>query len=193
MVSHPDSECTAQSVVVVTENLTVPATAIVSESLALTCNIPTVTLNGHTDMQRATFSWTGPDGFTSDQQHIEVASAGEYTLIVTNPSTGCTASDMVTVTNNISTLDANIYVSGPAVVNCSSTLTLWGSANMEGAIFSWTGPDNFTATTASVEVSLPGIYSLTVTDTGTGCTSTDRIEVIDGRAYAVINAGPDKV
>ena len=46
------------------------------------------------------YEWFGPGGFTSDQQTIDVSVIGTYTVVVTD-SEGCSATDEVTLTNEL--------------------------------------------------------------------------------------------
>ena len=59
----------------------------------LDCATGSVTLSGQTST--GTYSWSGPDNFTSDQQNPTVTVAGVYTL--TSPTEGCLESSTVTV------------------------------------------------------------------------------------------------
>ncbi|NNK82480.1 MAG: T9SS type A sorting domain-containing protein [Flavobacteriaceae bacterium] len=55
-----------------------------------------VILNGNSDITDVTYSWTGPNGFTSNEQNPEVFVEGVYTLTVTTLN-GCSDSDTVEV------------------------------------------------------------------------------------------------
>ena len=62
-------------------------------------------LTGSSQTQGVTYSWTGPSGFTSDQQNPAVTDAdesmgGTYTLTVTDPETHCSMTASVEVTVN---------------------------------------------------------------------------------------------
>jgi PKD repeat protein len=62
-----------------------------------TCSNPTLTLMGNSNQPDAGYSWTGPDGFSSDLQNPVISASGGYTLTVTAPD-GCTATANVAVT-----------------------------------------------------------------------------------------------
>jgi gliding motility-associated-like protein len=146
----------------------------------------------------ATYSWTGPDGFTSSLQSpvvseaCTIAMSGIYTLIVTN-SAGCQGTTTTSVIVNQSPL-ATASNNGP--VCTGSLLTLRGGpAGMTS--YGWTGPDGFTSTLRSPTVSLAatvemaGVYLLTVTN-ATGCqdTASTRVYVYE---VPVANAGRDTI
>ena len=62
-------------------------------------------LTAETETEGANFAWSGPNGFTSNEQNPAIGNAsttmsGDYTVTVTDPATECSAADMVTVTVN---------------------------------------------------------------------------------------------
>ncbi len=140
------------------------------------------------------YSWTGPNGFVSNLQSPTVSAAataamsGVYTLVVTN-GTSCTSTATTTATVNISPV-AIAANSGPVCVGSALALT-GGPAGMTA--YSWTGPNSFTSTQMSPQVSasaatlMAGVYTLTVTGPS-GCqdTATTRAYVY---TVPVSNAG----
>lgn len=88
----------------------------------------------------ATYSWSGPNGFTSSQQNpsaitnVTMNEAGTYSLVINNPN-GCTSSVQ---TNDVV---VNIVPSAPFTVNdtvCGSgNALLLSSAGMSGASYGW--------------------------------------------------------
>ncbi len=70
----------------------------------LSCSTTSITLNGSSSVpSNATYSWTGPGGFTSTQPSISVISPGNYMLTVSNheKTPPCTSQALVTVTGNM--------------------------------------------------------------------------------------------
>ncbi|MDP4222847.1 MAG: gliding motility-associated C-terminal domain-containing protein [Bacteroidota bacterium] len=142
-----------------------------------------------------TYSWSGPNGFTSTLQNPVVstsattAMAGTYTLTVTN-NNGCLglASTVVTINPALVAVASN---NGPVCVGSALNLT-GGPSGM--TTYSWTGPNSFTSTQISPQISpaatlaMAGVYTLTVTN-AIGCrdTATTRVRVY---AVPVSNAGP---
>jgi gliding motility-associated-like protein len=126
----------------------------------------------------ASYSWTGPNGFTANTQSptvsltSTVAMAGSYSLIVTNPS-GCTSAASTTSVVVYALPVATPTSNGPVCAGSALTLT-GGPADM--ASYSWTGPNGFAANTQNPVVSseatvvMTGDYSLAVTNAD-GCTS----------------------
>ena len=129
----------------------------------------------------ASYSWTGPDGYTSNTQSplVNPAVAGLYTLTVTDAN-GCSDSESTTVVVNAGPT-ATAENSGPVCAGGSVQLT-GGPEGM--ASYSWTGPDGYTSNTQSplVNPAVAGLYTLTVTDAN-GCSDSESTTV-------VVNAGP---
>ena len=101
-----------------------------------------LTLIGTTSATDASFSWTGPNNFLSENQNPTISNAnsnlnGEYTLTVTETATGCTSSTSVNVsvkplpTVNIAQVAMNPSVCPEASINImvegqNGTLSLSG-------------------------------------------------------------------
>jgi gliding motility-associated-like protein len=130
-----------------------------------------------------TYSWTGPNGFTSALQNPTIpnattANAGVYNLTVT--ATGCTATATTTVVvNTVPTVNA-----GPDQSICQGnqvTLTATGATT-----YSWNNAiPNGVPFTQSV-----GTVNYTVTGTVGACSATDQVAVTVN-ALPTVNAGPD--
>ncbi|NEM99509.1 T9SS type A sorting domain-containing protein [Pontibacter burrus] len=160
----------------------------------LTCTNTSVTLTGTSTDGDVTFAWSGPGGFTASTATIQVSTAGTYTLTVTNPATGCSATDTVEVGRNNELPDARVASSSIPVIKCGNgEVTLLGVSNTPGVTFRWTGPNGFTSTEQNVTVSVGGTYTLTVTNPATGCSASATESVVDARRDLNANAGPDKV
>jgi gliding motility-associated-like protein len=122
----------------------------------------------------ATYSWTGPNSFSSTQQNPTIASAvmangGIYTVTVTvNGCVSPTATTSVTVnqTPAAPTAGSNSPVCAGQTLNLTAT-------TIAGATYSWTGPNSFSSSSQnpsipSVTTAAAGVYS--VTATVNGCT-----------------------
>ncbi|TRX48623.1 hypothetical protein FNH22_28940 [Fulvivirga sp. M361] len=173
-VTDPVNGCTSTAQVVVEGNITEPgATADVSE--VLTCAVTSVTLQGASATTGVTYSWSGPESFTSALQNPSVTEPGIYELTVTHPTNGCTSTAQVTVEQNITEPGATASVSD--VLTCSlESVTLQGSSFTAGVTYAWIGPD-FSSALQNPSVTEPGIYELTVTHPTNGCTSTAQVTV----------------
>ena len=137
----------------------------------ITCTNPSVTLTGTFSGTGATYSWTGPNSFTSSTQNPTVSTAGVYTLTVTNPANGCTATDTANVLTN-TTAPASVAAVNNGPLTCTLTsVTLTSNSSTSGVTYAWTGPSSFTATSSTATTSVAGTYTLTVTNPVNGCTT----------------------
>ncbi len=131
-----------------------------------------------------TYSWSGPDSFSSTTQNPIIASStlamgGIYTVTVSGNGT-CT----VTATTNVivnCVSPTNVVASSNSPVNEGSAINLT-STSTGGVSYSWAGPNGFSSTTqnpsiASSTLAMAGIYTVTVSGNGT-CTATATANVI---------------
>ena len=94
--------CTASDQVVVTQNITAPNVNAGLDKI-LTCDSTSISLNGSSSTAGVTYAWS--TGATTAA--TTVSATGTYTLTVRNPVNGCTASDQVVVTQNITAPNGN--------------------------------------------------------------------------------------
>jgi hypothetical protein len=132
-------------------------------------------------IQDATYSWSGPNGFTSSLQNPTVTNsasltnAGTYNLTVTK--NGCTSNVSSTIVEINKTTASN---NGPV---CSGQQLLLNATNVTGATYSWTGPNGFTSNqqnpvvNSSANSSMNGVY--TVTSTVNNCTSSPSVTIVN--------------
>jgi len=122
----------------------------------------------------ATYSWTGPNSFSSASQNPSVgaattAAAGNYSVTAT--VSGCTGpAGIESVTVNV-TPSAPVASSNSPV--CSGQTLSLSCGTVSGASYSWSGPNSFSSssqnpTVSSVTTSYTGTYSITATVAGCG-------------------------
>ncbi|AWV98861.1 Ig-like domain-containing protein [Arcticibacterium luteifluviistationis] len=110
------------------------------------------------------YTWTGPNGFSSNSQNPTISSpiassSGVYTVTGMNTnSCTATATTSVTVVNN----NRSASNDGPKCVGSTINLTASG-----GDTYSWAGPNGFSSTSANPSISnttlsQEGIYTVTV-------------------------------
>ncbi len=135
------------------------------------------------------FSWTGPNGFSSDQGDISGLEAGEYILEVTDEN-GCFATDSYILVE-----PSELIVDITAVVDASCNTSDDGSmeSTVSGGtspyVYDWTGPDGFTSDLSEIDNLGLGEYTLNVTD-DRGCMA-DATAEIDSPVEVLAFAGPD--
>lgn len=162
--------CIRKATAVVTSNLT-PPNVDASGGGTITCAQASVQLLGASTTPGATFTWTGPNGYSSNVQNPIVSAAGVYTLSVQNPVNGCTATDAVTVAIDVVAPIPTASVTGTLTCN-SLSVVLNGASNTPGVSYSWTGPNNYLSTLQNPLTSAPGLYTLTIKNPINGCTGT---------------------
>ena len=132
----------------------------------LSCSIKSVTLKGSvqysdgTAAPSATYTWTGPNSFSSSVQNPSVTESGSYTLTVGDPA--CPES-FTTAIAKVTSDTVSPTMSTSVVARTCPTCTARISANSPGAALNWTGPNGFTAVGAELDVVLDGTYSVTAT------------------------------
>ncbi|WP_146154490.1 T9SS type A sorting domain-containing protein [Chitinophaga ginsengisoli] len=120
------SGCTVSASATVSENKTAPD--VTANGAALGC-MTSVTLSASSSVANATYSWTGPNNFTSTSQNPSVSATGTYTVTVRDPANGCTASTSVQVSGGTSAptafwLEDFTMANGTTVDNGSTPWTL---------------------------------------------------------------------
>ncbi len=178
--------CTEMMMVEVEEDLTEPEAESIVDGI-LDCNILDVSLTGSSSTIDATYSWTGPGGFSSNSETAVVNEAGEYILIVTGPN-GCTQETTIEVEQDLSPPDVEILP--VATLTCDlQDVNLTGNSSTTDATFEWQG---FGTPGADATVSEPGEYSFIVTGPN-GCTADASIIVEQDINPPLANAGPDNL
>jgi gliding motility-associated-like protein len=170
-VTNPSNGCTNVATAVITSNTT-PPNATASAGPQITCTTNTTTINGSSTTAGVNYNWAGP-GIVSggNTAAATVNAAGTYTLTVTDPANGCTstATAVITTSGGVPNSSAS---AGPSLTCINNTSAVNGSSTTAGVNYNWAGPGIVSgANTATATVNASGVYTLTVTDPGNGCTS----------------------
>lgn len=145
------------------------------------CVSSALNLTASTTTAGVWWKWTGPSGFSSNLQNpvinnISAGQAGAY--IVTAYSYGCGRKD----TTNVSTIQSASGISaGPDTSFCwGDSILLSAKGAPTGTIYSWTGPNAFTASRADTSIlNITGTNSgaYIITATLNGCINKDTVQV----------------
>ncbi len=175
-VTNAVNGCTNTNVVAVTTQTVKPIAAINSTPV-ITCNTPTVTINGGPG-SGVTYTWTGGTiSGSANNANVNVTSAAVYSLAITSTSNGCTSTTAATVniTANMATPALSVVGSQTAASGCgsSSVVILSGNATPAGSTYSWTSSGGFASATNNSTVAVNGAttYTLTSIHPTTGCSS----------------------
>lgn len=179
VVTHLTSGCTASDDVVVTANFLEPAN-VNAIGGTLNCAVTSITLQGSSSTPNVTYRWSGP-GITpnnQNQQNPTVSTCGLYTLVVTNPVNGCTASDQTDVLCD--QVVPSLSATGGTITCAQTQTTLTASSTTPNTVFQWTGPgiNQTNQNLTNPTVSVCGAYTVVVTNTANGCTSSASVQVI---------------
>ncbi|MBK6834462.1 MAG: gliding motility-associated C-terminal domain-containing protein [Bacteroidetes bacterium] len=187
-VTDTTNNCVSSVQVAVVADLASPIVTVGPNPL-LSCSVTSVNLTASSNVTNATYSWTGPTsgtpaGNNPTNDTTNVATAGNYTVTVVNPTNGCSSNATVLVNSNGSQTIVN---AGPATTTlpCGSTgITLSGTQLQTGYQYVWTNSVgtvlNPSGGSTAPGVNTPGTYYLTATNPATGCSSVDSIRVIPG-------------
>ncbi len=123
----------------------------------------------------ATYSWTGPDGFSSTDRSPRVSIPGQYDVVITDAQQ-CTYQNFSIVT--VDTIKPTVTASDIALTCTQSQFTL--GANVFSAhdnTIVWVGPNNFRADQINATGTQAGDYTIVVRDVINSCTARTTITV----------------
>ncbi len=173
-------------------------TANAGDGSTITCDEPTIELNGISSSMGFQFSylWASTDGnIVSGDNTLNptVDSDGTYTLTVTNSMNGCTAESSVVV--NIDTIRPVAQAMADNNMDCQNTVSpLNGSGSSTGNQFEylWTTTDGLILSgtnSLNAEAGGAGSYTLQVRNTLNGCIDTASLEVLLDTLAPIAEAG----
>jgi gliding motility-associated-like protein len=192
------SGCTASDQVIVTVNKTVPtANAGTDGTISCTQNASGLAI-GSASVAGVTYSWSPSTGLSSATVSNPTANptgTSTYILTVTNTASGCTASDQVVVTVNLTTPTASAGTDGTISCTQNASGLAIGSASVAGVTYSWSPSTGLSSATVSNPTANPTgtfTYTLTATNTASGCTASDQVVVSVNKTTPTANAGADQ-
>lgn len=164
------------------------------ESVQLTCGQPSANLMGTVlgPTDELTYAWTNffPGDTLVEAPNYSTQTPGTYRFFARNNRNGCIGSDIVQVTlNNV----PPIIAFGSNVYPCEAdSFLLQAFINPPGNNeYTWTGPEVLSATdSADVWIGGPGMYTLSVFNTLTECSSIDSILVIEQTCIPCLELSP---
>lgn len=150
------------------------------------CSGTSLLLNANNGTAGASYSWTGPDGYSSNQQNpvltnTTVTKSGVYTVVV--DLNGCKKSDTTTVLVNKIPPQASLSSNSPVHVGDQFIKITIGNSQSD-VNYSWTGPNSFTSTSGnltlnSVVKAMGGKYVLVSSIATCSVTDSITIDVLD--------------
>lgn len=195
VVTDTNNGCTAEESVSVLQNLTPPIVDAGPDQI-LDCNNATISISGSvTGGNNNTITWTTTNGNIisgGNTMNPNVDQPGTYSVVVTNGDNGCTAEDMVTVTEDM--VDPTAVALPPPTVTCTNTMVdLDGTGSSTGPNFTYTwagGGIVNGGNTLTPTVNSGGSYTLTITNTTNGCTADVTVNVPEDTVDPPVNIAP---
>jgi gliding motility-associated-like protein len=188
--------CETEIEVPVNQNVVAPV-ALAAPNGQITCTNLSATLSG-AGSDAGNYAWAASNGGQiasgANTLNPSVTAAGLYTLTVTNPTNGCSATATATVSSN--TAPPNAVIATPETLTCTQTIVvLNASASSQGPGFniSWSTLDghllpiqNFLMPSADQ----PGTYVLSIQNLQNGCTQSAQVLVNQNTTPPSAEAGP---
>lgn len=179
------NNCVSVQDVTVEGDLAPPLVDILPPAV-LTCKNPSITLDGSGSLALpgTQYQWSTPNGNIVSGGLTDKAvinAQGSYTLLVTNPLTGCTNTASVSVSEDKVKPITN--ATSNEIITCSNKevdLLGTGSSTGNDYTYNWTtflGNITGNATNQNTTCNAPGTYVLTVTNQVNGCTSSEATQV----------------
>ena len=191
------SGCSNTDAVTVTvDNAAVTVSA--GDDFSKTC---TMNMNGkqigETAVSGFTYSWSPSAGLsdaTASNPTANPSATTTYTVTKTNTASGCSNTDAVTVTvdNAAVTVSAGDDFSKTCTMNMNGKQI--GETAVSGFTYSWSPANGLSATNISNPTANPSAtttYTVTKTNTASGCSNTDAVTVTVDNAAVTVSAGDD--
>lgn len=178
-VTNTVNGCTSTAQVVVNQD-NAPPTADAGTDITINCYNPIKQLSATAgNGTPLSYAWSG-SGLVGGVNTLtpSVSQGGAYTLTVTNTTNGCTVTALTNVIAEKTAPQVAASVAGNLDCNVTTT-NLDGNGSSVGAnyTFQWTGPSFSNNTSLTPNVTTGGNYTLVITNTDNGCTSTKTIFV----------------
>ncbi|NND31517.1 MAG: T9SS type B sorting domain-containing protein [Saprospiraceae bacterium] len=122
----------------------------------------------------SSFSWTGPFGFTANNQNIDVTEPGAYTVTAVGPT--CAVRKTVMVGADFERPE-NVMANGGSIRCQNDSVQLTASSTSPGVQYTWKGPGGFSSTAQNPVVEQAGIYTVQIGPPNSGCSETLEVEV----------------
>ncbi|MEL6987256.1 MAG: gliding motility-associated C-terminal domain-containing protein [Bacteroidota bacterium] len=174
MTVQSDNGCISMDTFSVLPDNSPPTLRGIRGLATLNCNNQETSLTFISNARSPECSWTGPNGFISNECFPIVMEPGEYTLTIIDSVSQCSNTMTGTVNQNISVPTLTMSVD---TLTCNqSKVTISVESDQRLRTSSWTGPNGFTSILPEPTVEDPGVYVIEATN-NRGCFSIDSIEV----------------
>ena len=177
---------TANTYSVISNNSIPTLTLNTAQSVTTSCSSPNATLSATSSANpNSVYTWLTPSSSTVTCNPIISASAGVYAVFVTNTVTGCSSSSVsqttVEVIPDLSIPSVTLSASSLSITCSNPTPSISVTTTASPVSYSWTPATGISsgAATSSPSFSLPGSYSVVVTNTNTGCATNITTNIVN--------------
>jgi gliding motility-associated-like protein len=176
-----------------------PPVVVVANPVPITCVNPSQVVQAQNLATTGVFSynWTASNGGNlvsgSNTLTPVVDHGGNYTLVSTNLSNGCSSSNTVSVAQNNTLPDANAGADATLTCNLVSMTLSGGGTGAVSLNYSWLASNGGQiasgGSTPAPVIDAPGTYTLTVINPDNGCTDTDVVEIFNDAGAPTVSVG----
>ena len=167
-----DTGCEVTDSVMIDEDFVSPQVGVRNE--VLSCSNDSTTRLQFTANEGMFLGWTGPGGFSSNEENPVITVPGVYIVSVQGDN-GCINETPANIMAASEQATAIAEVTGMLTCDVSEVRI---SATSDGSIVNWTGPDGNVINDIAPLVSVPGTYTVMV-ESSTNCPGFASVEVIE--------------
>jgi hypothetical protein len=190
-VTRSANGCTSVDAMTISVDTSKPV-ANAGTDKTITCSNPTHVI-GTAAIAGNTYSWSPAAGLSNPAvAQPTVSTTGTFTVTVTKTANGCTNSNDVIVAVDTSRPIAN--AGADKIITCANPTHVIGTGAIAGNTYAWSPAAGVSdPAIARPVVSTTGTYTVTVTKTANGCTSSDAVLISVDTSRPAANAGTDKI
>lgn len=176
--------CTSSATVEVQQNAE-KITVDLNDGL-VNCTTPNLNLDatlGAGDVQ--TITWTGPNGFTSNELNPNISTGGQYVITIVAQN-GCITMDTLTITEDKEIPTTNL--TGGTITCLQQQVDISSDFNgQEGYNISWNFENNNIGSNPGITVTKPGEYTISIVNPANGCSFETAITINEIEAVEAYN------
>ena len=181
--------CSVTTQYTVDGSTTPPQGVNAGANATIPCGSTTITLNGITTTTNTNYSWSGPSATSivtgSTTLNPVVSEVGDYTLTVTDNSTGCSSTSTVNITQAIATAS----ITANPTTGLSPLDVAFTGSGVGSPTFRWNFGNGTSTNQNPNNTFTTGTYTVVLTTTSGTCTATASVVIVveDGLTIEIPN------
>src|SRR5690606_250152 len=195
IVTNTENNCTTPAEIEIFQDIEIPIADAGSDQ-TLNCNTTEITLDGSQSSSGQAFNYqwlNANDSLISTEISTPVSLPDTYIFIVTNVENNCSAEATVVVDQNLDTPTADAGTGGILTCDTDEILLDGSGSSGQNLSFVWYAEQLLLGVGVEIEVSQPGVYTLVVTNTLSGCADESTVEVVPDENLPTALASADGV